>query len=55
MCDHETLQKHATKDCPNLKKDNNKRGREELHITAEVEEVEKKKAKKEEVKDLHYD
>ena len=38
-----------------LKKDNNKRGREESHITKEVEEAEKKKFKKEEVKDLYYD
>lgn len=38
-----------------LKKDNNKRGREEAHITEEVEEVEKNKSRKEEVKYLYYD
>jgi len=41
-------------DCPELKKDNNKRGREESHITKEVEEAKKKKSKKEEVIDIHY-
>jgi hypothetical protein len=46
---------HYKRDCPKLKKDNNKRGREEAHITEEVEEAEKKKSKKEEVKDLYYD
>lgn len=45
---------HYKRDCPKLKKDNNKRGREEAHITEEVEEAEKKKSKKEEVKDLYY-
>ena len=46
---------HYKRDCPKLKKDNNKRGREEAHIIEEVEEAEKKKSKKEEVKDLYYD
>jgi len=36
---------HYKRDCPNIKKDNNKRRREESHITEEVEEVEKKKSK----------
>ena len=45
---------HYKRDCPKIKKDNNKRGREETHITEEVEEAEKKKSKKEEVKDLYY-
>ena len=43
------------RDCPKLKKDNNKIGREEAHIGEEVEEAEKKKTKKEEVRDLYYD
>ena len=42
------------KACPKLKKGNNKRDREEAHITGEVEEAEKKKCKKEEIRDLHY-
>ena len=46
--------RHYKRDCPKLKKDNNKRGREEAHITEEVEDAEKKKSKKEEVKDLYY-
>ena len=41
------------RDCPKVKKDN-KRGREEAHITKEPEEDEKKKSKKEEVRDLYY-
>jgi len=44
---------HYKRNCPKLKKDNNKRGREEAHIT--VEEAENKRSKKEEVKDLYYD
>jgi len=44
---------HYRRNCLKLKKDNNKRGREEAHITKEVEEAEKKKSK-EEVIDLHY-
>jgi len=43
------------RDFPQLKKDNNKRGREESHITEEVEEAEKKKSKKEGVKYIYYD
>ena len=43
-----TLQKK----CPKIKKDNNKRGREEAHVTKEVEQAEKKKSKIEEVRDL---
>ena len=31
---------HYKRDCPKLKKDNKKRGREEAHINEEVEEVE---------------
>jgi len=31
---------HYKRDCPKLKKDNKKRGREEAHISEEVEEVE---------------
>jgi len=46
---------HYKRDCPKLKKDNNKRGREEAHITEEVEEAEKKKSKEVKVKDLFYD
>ena len=46
---------HFKRDCPKLKKGNNKRGREEAHIIEEMEEAEKKKSKKEEVKDLYYD
>ena len=45
---------HYKRDCPKIKKDNNKRGREEGHITEKVEDAEKKKSKKEEVIDLHY-
>ena len=44
---------HYKRYCPKLKKDNKKRGREEAHITKEVEESEKKKFK-EEVKYLYY-
>eukprot|EP00253_Pinus_taeda_P014626 PITA_14626 len=43
---------HYKRDCPKLKKDNNKRGREDAHITKEVEETKKKKSKKEEVKEI---
>ena len=43
---------HYKRDCPKVKKDN-KRGREEAHIAKEVEEVEKKRPKKEEVRDLY--
>jgi len=46
---------HYKRDCPKIMKDNNKRGREEAHITEEVEEVEKKKSKEEKVKYLYYD
>lgn len=46
---------HYERVFPNLKKEKNKRGREEAHITEEVEEAEKKKFKKEEVKYLYYD
>ena len=46
---------HYKRDCPKVKKDNNNSGREEAHITKEVEEAEKKKSKKEEVKDLYCD
>lgn len=46
---------HYKSDCPKLKKDNIKRGREEANVTEEVEEDEKKKSKKEEIKDLYYD
>ena len=46
---------HYKRDFPNLKKDHNKRGREETHMTEEVEEAEKKKSKKEEIKYLYYD
>lgn len=45
--------RHYKGDCPKTKKDNDKRVRE-AHITKEVEEVEKKKLKKEEVRDLYY-
>lgn len=37
---------HYKRDCPKLKKDNNKIGTQEAHITEEVEDVEKKKSKK---------
>ena len=43
---------HYKRDCPKLKKDNTKRGREEANITEEVEEAEKKKSKKEEAQAL---
>lgn len=46
---------HYKRDSPKLKKDSNKRGREEAHFTEEVEEAEKKKSKKEEAKYLYYD
>lgn len=46
---------HYKRDCAKFKKENNKRGREETYITKEVEEVEKKKSKKEEVKDIYCD
>eukprot|EP00253_Pinus_taeda_P031081 PITA_31081 len=39
---------HYKRDCPNLKKENNKIGGEEAHTTKEVEEVEKKNSKKDE-------
>ncbi len=45
---------HYKRDCPNTKNGNNKIGREEAHITKEVGEAEKKKSKKEEVRDLYY-
>lgn len=44
---------HYKRDCPKVKQDN-KIGREEAHIAKEVEEAEKKKSKKEEVRDLYY-
>lgn len=43
------------RDCPKIEKENIKRGREEYHITEEVEDDEKNKSKKEEVRDLYYD
>ena len=46
---------HYRRDCPKLKRDNNKRNKEEAHITEEMEEPEIKKPKKEEVRDLYYD
>ena len=46
---------HYKRGCPKLKKDNNKRGREEAHINEEIEKAEKKKSKKEELKYLYYD
>lgn len=46
---------HHKRDCPKLKKDNKNKGREEAHVTEEVEDAEKKKSKKEEVEDLYYD
>ena len=45
---------HYKKYFPKIKKDNNMRGREEAHIPKEVEEAEKKKSNKYEVKDLYY-
>lgn len=44
---------HYKRDYPKLKKDHNKRGREEAHIIEEVEDAEKRKS--EEVKYLYYD
>lgn len=44
---------HYKRYCSKLKKDNNKIN--EAHITNEVEVPEKKKSKKDEVKDLYYD
>jgi len=46
---------HYKRDSPKIKKDNIERGREEDHIIEEVEDAEKKKSKKEEVRDLYYD
>ena len=46
---------HYKRDCPKIKKGNNKREREEVHITEAVEEAENKKYKKKEVKYLYYD
>jgi len=46
------LRFNVKRDFPKLKKENNKRGREESHITEEVEEAEKKKSKKEEARSM---
>jgi len=43
---------HYKRDCPKRGKD--KRNREEAHITEEVKELESKKPKNEEIKDLYY-
>ena len=45
---------HYKRNCPKLKKDNNKRKREEAHITQEMKE-EGKKQKKGDSLDLYYD
>ena len=45
---------HYKRNCPKLKKDNNKRKGEEAHMTQEVKEEEKKQ-KKEDPPDLYYD
>lgn len=45
---------HYRRDCLKLKRDNNKRNKEEAHITEEMEEPETKKPKKEKVRDLYY-
>lgn len=46
---------HYRRNCHKLIRDNNKRNKEEAHINKEVEDLETKKPKKEEVKDLYYD
>ena len=46
---------HYRRDCLKLKRDNNKRNKEEAHIIEEVEEPDTMKPKKEEVRDLYYD
>ena len=44
---------HYKKDCPKSNKE--KRKKEDAHATKEVEELDSKKPKKEEVKDIYYD
>ena len=41
------------RDCPKIKKD--KRGKKEAQIIEKVEEIEKKKSKNEEVRDIYFD